>query len=171
MTVFLEIFIIFVLLLANGVFAMAEIAVVSSRKARLKKLADEGSAKAAAALALAQQPDRFLSTVQIGITLIGVLAGAFGGATLSGQLEAVVAQVPFLAPYATAISIFVVVGAITYFSLIIGELVPKRVGLSNPEGRAMLMAPTDERPFAPRCASRLVPDFINEFRSQGVRSW
>jgi putative hemolysin len=140
MTVFLEIFIIFVLLLANGVFAMAEIAVVSSRKARLKKLADEGSAKAAAALALAQQPDRFLSTVQIGITLIGVLAGAFGGATLSGQLEAVVAQVPILAPYATAISIFVVVGAITYFSLIIGELVPKRVGLSNPEGRAMLMA-------------------------------
>lgn len=140
MNVFFEIFIIFLLLLVNGVFAMAEIAVVSSRKARLKKFADEGSAKAAAALALAQQPDRFLSTVQIGITLVGVLAGAFGGATLSGKLEVVVTQVPALAPYAGAISIFVVVGAITYFSLIIGELVPKRVALSNPEGRAMLIA-------------------------------
>jgi putative hemolysin len=140
MNVFFEILIIFVLLLGNGVFAMAEIAVVSSRKARLKKLADEGSSKAVAALALAQQPERFLSTVQIGITLVGVLAGAFGGATLSGKLETVVLQVPLLAPYATAISIFLVVGAITYFSLIIGELVPKRVALSNPEGRAMLIA-------------------------------
>jgi putative hemolysin len=140
MNTFVEIFIIFLLLLANGVFAMAEIAVVSSRKARLKKMADEGSARAAAALALVQQPDRFLSTVQIGITLVGVMAGAFGGATLSGKLEVVVAQVPVLAPYAAAISIFVVVSAITYFSLIIGELVPKRLALSNPEGRAMLVA-------------------------------
>ncbi len=140
MNVYTEIFIIFLLLLANGVFAMAEIAVVSSRKARLKKLADEGSAKAQAALALAQSPDRFLSTVQIGITLVGILAGAFGGATLSDKLAVVVARSPALAPYAMPISIFVVVGAITYFSLIIGELVPKRVALSNPEGRAMLIA-------------------------------
>ncbi len=136
----LETFVIFVLLLANGVFAMAEIAIVSSRKARLKKLADEGSAKAQAALLLAQQPDRFLATVQIGITMVGVLAGAFGGATLSGRLATVIASVPWLVPYATAIAIFVVVSAITYFSLIIGELVPKRVALSNPEGRAMLIA-------------------------------
>jgi putative hemolysin len=140
MNVFLEIFIIFLLLLANGVFAMAEIAVVSSRKARLKKLADEGSVKAQAALALAQQPDRFLSTVQIGITMVGVLAGAFGGATLSGKLEVIVSEIPILAPYSKAVAIFIVVSAITYFSLIIGELVPKRVALSNPEGRAMLMA-------------------------------
>ncbi len=140
MNAFFEILIIFFLLIGNGIFAMAEIAVVSSRKARLKILADEGSAKAQAALALAQQPDRFLSTVQIGITLVGVLAGAFGGATLSGKLQVPIAQVPALAPYAPAIAIFVVVSAITYFSLVIGELVPKRVALSNPEGRAMLVA-------------------------------
>jgi len=140
MTIFLEIFFIFILLLANGVFAMAEIAVVSSRKARLKKLADEGSVRAKAAYALAQEPARFLSTVQIGITLVGVLAGAFGGATLSEKLAVVLAEIPWLAPYARALAIFVVVGAITYASLIVGELVPKRFALSNPEGRAMLVA-------------------------------
>ncbi len=140
MTVFIEILIIFLLLLANGVFAMAEIAVVSSRKGRLKKLAGEGATNAKAALLLAERPDRFLSTVQIGITLVGVLAGAFGGATLSGKLAVVVGRIPVLAPYATAIAIFLVVGAITYFSLIIGELVPKRIALSNPERRAMLVA-------------------------------
>jgi len=135
-----EILILFLLLLANGVFAMAEIAIVSARKARLKKLADEGSARARAALALAQAPERFLSTVQIGITLVGILAGALGGATLSGKLAPVVARVPALAPYAEPIAILIVVGAITFFSLVIGELVPKRVALSNPEGRAMLVA-------------------------------
>lgn len=140
MNIFFEILIIFVLLLANGVFAMAEIAIVSSRKARLKSLADEGDPRARAALALAQQPTNFLSTVQIGITLVGILAGAFGGATLSEKLSAQVATIPALAPYSGFIGIFVVVGAITYFSLIIGELVPKRVALSNPEGRAMLVA-------------------------------
>ena len=136
----IEISIIFLLLLANGVFAMAEIAIVSSRKARLKKLANEGSLKAKAALKLAEEPTAFLSTVQIGITLVGVLAGAFGGATLSEKLAVELNQVPVLAPYSTALSIFVVVGLITYFSLIIGELVPKRVALANPEGRAMLIA-------------------------------
>jgi putative hemolysin len=140
MNIFLEILIIFILLLANGVFAMAEIAVVSARKARLKSLADEGNVKARTALALAQQPTNFLSTVQIGITLVGILAGTFGGATLSEKLKVWIETMPTLAPYAQFISIFVVVGAITYFSLIIGELVPKRVALSNPEGRAMLIA-------------------------------
>ncbi len=140
MNIFIEILIIFLLLLANGVFAMAEIAVVSSRKARLKSLADEGDPKAVAALALARHPTGFLSTVQIGITLVGILAGAFGGATLSTKLSVWVATFPALAPYANFIGIFVVVGAITYFSLIIGELVPKRVALNNPEGRAMLIA-------------------------------
>ena len=123
----IEISIIFLLLLANGVFAMAEIAIVSSRKARLKKLANEGSLKAKAALKLAEEPTAFLSTVQIGITLVGVLAGAFGGATLSEKLAVELNQVPVLAPYSTALSIFVVVGLITYFSLIIGDLVQKRV--------------------------------------------
>ncbi|MBP7141677.1 MAG: HlyC/CorC family transporter [Opitutaceae bacterium] len=135
-----EILIIILLLLANGVFAMAEIAVVSSRQARLKKLADEGSRKAAAALKLANEPTRFLSTVQIGITLIGILAGTFGGASLSAKLAVEIAKIPPLANYSLAIAIVIVVGAITYCSLIIGELVPKRLGLSNPEGRAMMVA-------------------------------
>jgi putative hemolysin len=139
-TVFLEIVIVFLLLLANGVFALAEISVVSSRKGRLKMLAHGGSPAAAKALALALQPGPFLSTVQIGITLVGILAGAFGGATLSEQLARAVAHVPVLAPYSGAIGLIVVVGAITYASLIIGELVPKRIGLNNPEKKAMLVA-------------------------------
>ncbi len=139
--VFTEILIIFLLLLANGVFAMSEIAVVSARKARLKKLADEGSARARTALALVEEPTRFLSTVQIGITLVGILAGAFGGARLSGKLAAWLSeQFPSLAAYAEVLAITLVVGAITYFSVIIGELVPKRIGLNNPEGKAMAMA-------------------------------
>lgn len=141
MILLLDILIIFLLLLANGIFAMAEIAVVSSRKARLRGLAEEGSRKAKAALALAEQPTAFLSTVQIGITLVGILAGAFGAATLSESLGLWVAGlVPALAAYSKAVGVFVVVAAITYCSLIIGELVPKRVALSNPEGRAMLVA-------------------------------
>jgi putative hemolysin len=136
-----EILIIFVLLLANGVFAMAEIAIVSARKARLKALAGAGSSRAQAALALAEEPARFLSTVQIGITLVGILAGAFGGATLSEKLAAWFTQFPALQAYSQALAIFVVVGALTYFSLIIGELVPKRIALTHPEARAMLLAP------------------------------
>ncbi len=140
MNLFAELLILFLLLVLNGIFAMAEIAVVSSRKARLKKLADEGSTRASVALALANSPDRFLSTVQIGITLVGVLAGAFGGATLSDEFEPVIAAIPSLAPYAGILSMALVVGVITYLSLVIGELVPKRIALSNPERRAMLVA-------------------------------
>jgi putative hemolysin len=104
MNLFADLLILFLLLMLNGVFAMAEIAVVSSRKARLKKLADEGSTRASVALALANSPDRFLSTVQIGITLVGVLAGAFGGAALSDEFEPMIAAIPVLAPYAGIIS-------------------------------------------------------------------
>jgi putative hemolysin len=140
-TVVIEIFIILLLLLANGVFAMTEIAVVSSRKARLKKLADAGSARAAVALNLVEDPTRFLSTVQIGITLIGTLAGAVGGTRLADKLAVwLSANVPVLGDYAEWMAIFVVVGAITYGSLIIGELVPKRIGMNNPEGKAAAMA-------------------------------
>lgn len=149
-----EILVIFLLLLANGIFAMAEIAIVSSRKARLKALAGEGSRNAQVALTLAQDPTRFLSTVQIGITLVGILAGAFGGATLSGKLAVWLAQFPALEPYSRALSIFIVVGAITYFSLIIGELAPKRIALTNPEARAMLLA----KPMA--FLSRIASPFV-----------
>lgn len=154
MNAFTEILVILLLLVANGVFAMAEIAVVSARKARLRKLADEGSAPARAALGLAESPERFLSAVQIGITLVGILAGAFGGATLSGRLSPVIASFPPLAPYAAPVAIFIVVSAITYLSLIIGELVPKRVALADPEGRAMLIA----RPMAG--LARLASPFV-----------
>ncbi len=140
MQIFFELFVIFLLLLANGVFAMAEIAVVSARKARLKAWAAAGSAPARSALALAEQPDRFLSAVQIGITLVGVLSAAFAGTTLTTKLAGVVATAPALAPYADRIAFFLVVAVLTYVSLIVGELVPKRIALSNPEGRAMLIA-------------------------------
>ncbi len=135
-----EIVVIFVLLLANGVFAMAEIAVVSARKARLRGLAARGNANAKAALDLAESPNRFLSTVQIGITLVGIFAGAFGGANLTARLAPWIAQVGFLAPYADKLALGIVVGVITYFSLVMGELVPKRFGLSAPEAIAMAVA-------------------------------
>lgn len=136
----LEFLLILLLLLANGFFAMAEIAVVSVRKARLQQPADEGDRRAQAALRLAQDPDEFLSTVQIGITLIGTLAGAFGGATLSEDLAVFVARVPALAPYAEEIAFALVVVLIAYLSLVIGELAPKRLGLNNPERIAMRVA-------------------------------
>lgn len=135
-----EVAFIFVLLIANGVFAMAEIAVVSSKKARLRRLADQGNGKARTALELAESPNRFLSTVQIGITLVGIFAGAFGGATLATKLAGPIAQVSFFAPYADEIAFALVVVVLTYFSLVLGELVPKRFGLSNPEGVAMMVA-------------------------------
>jgi len=128
-----EILIIFLLIVANGIFAMSEIAVVSSRKARLQQLANEGNAKARAALKLAESPNNFLSTVQVGITLIGVLTGAFGGATIAGNLAGYLQQIPVLAPYSQAIALAIVVLTITYLSLIIGELVPKRLALHSPE--------------------------------------
>ncbi|MFZ4438365.1 MAG: hemolysin family protein [Syntrophales bacterium] len=138
--IWIEILIVILLILLNGIFAMAEIAVVSARKARLQQLANEGSAKAAAALAIANAPDTFLSTVQIGITLIGIMAGAYGGATIAAQLSLYLAKFSLLVPYRDPISLGCVVVGITYVSLIIGELVPKRIGLNNREKVAMAVA-------------------------------
>jgi putative hemolysin len=135
-----EVVVILLLLGANGVFAMTEIAVVSARKARLRQLAATGDLRARAALELAEFPNRFLATVQIGITLVGVLAGAFGGATLAEEIAAGLQKVPSLAAYGEAIGVGVVVVGITFCSLILGELVPKRIGLNNPERVARLMA-------------------------------
>ncbi len=136
----LELAVIFLLLLANGIFSMTEIAVVSVRKARLRRLAESGDDRARAALALAESPNRFLSTVQVGITLVGVLAAAFSGATLSDRLAWPLRQVDVLVPYADKIALAIVVAGLTYFSLVIGELVPKRLGLSFPEGIARALA-------------------------------
>jgi len=140
MAILTEIILILLLILANGAFALSEIAVVSARKARLQNRADEGSSGAKAALHLANDPGRFLATVQIGITLVGILAGTFGGATLSKHLANAISQIPPIAPAASFLSVAIVVLAITYLSLIIGELVPKRVGLANPEGIAAAVA-------------------------------
>jgi putative hemolysin len=135
-----EISIIMLLIFLNGLFAMSEIAVVSARKARLQQLANEGSPEAGIALKLANVPDSFLSTIQIGITLIGVMAGAYGGATLATHLSFYLEKIPLLAPYRETISLGFVVVGITYLSLIIGELVPKRIALNNPERIAMMVA-------------------------------
>ncbi|MGH8478934.1 MAG: hemolysin family protein [Gammaproteobacteria bacterium] len=128
------------LVLVNGILAMSELAIVSSRKPRLKVLADAGHRGAAGALDLVENPGRFLSTVQIGITLVGVLAGAFGGATISEQLAAYFDSYPQIVPFGEPIAVGVVVMGITYLSLILGELVPKQLALKNPELLASAMA-------------------------------
>ena len=136
-----EISAIALLLLANGIFAMSEIAVVTARKSRLQELANKGLARARAALDLANNPNRFLSTVQIGITLVGILAGAFGGRALTESLAAELQSIPVVAPYSRSLALGIVVLSITYFSVIFGELVPKRLALGHPESIAMFMAP------------------------------
>ncbi len=135
-----EVLIVAILLMANGIFAMTEMALVSSRKARLRALAEKGNSGAIAALELAETPNRFLSTVQIGITLIGIFAGAFGGATLADEIAAKLHHIPYLGAYADQIALGVVVLVITYFSLVVGELVPKRLALRNPESISIFMA-------------------------------
>lgn len=137
----MDIFIIFVLFFLNGIFAMAEIAIVSSRKVRLQQWAEEGHRGAIAALKLADEPTRFLSTIQIGITLIGILSGAFGEAAIADRLIPYFASVPLLADFARPLALGITVLLITYFSLIIGELVPKRIGMQNPEVLATVLAP------------------------------
>ncbi|MFB3765459.1 MAG: hemolysin family protein [Methanotrichaceae archaeon] len=135
-----EIAIILLLVLINGIFVMSEIAIVSARKFRLQQRADEGDENARAALELANSPNRFLSTTQIGVTLIGTLAGAFGGATLANQVAVKLNAIPQVMPYSSPLSVAIVVLGITYLTLVIGELVPKRVGLNSPEKISSMMA-------------------------------
>jgi len=140
-TLALQSAIVMFLILLNGLFSMSETALVSSRKAVLRQRAESGNVGALYALDLAESPNRFLSTVQIGISLIGVLSGALGGATLSRPLSGLLSEtVPGLAPYAGAITFGVVVGSITYLTLILGELVPKRLALNGPEKVASRVA-------------------------------
>lgn len=135
-----EILIILFLIMGNGVLAMSEAAIISARKARLERLSDEGHAGAKAALELARNPTRFLSTTQIGITLVGILAGAFGGATVAEKLAETLHEVKPLAPYSSGLALVLVVLTITFLSLILGELAPKRLALNNPERIASLVA-------------------------------
>ncbi|MCB1277409.1 hemolysin family protein [Prosthecobacter sp.] len=153
--IFLEFGLLFVLLVANGVFAMAEIAVVSSRRARLQMLADKGTRGARTALRLVENPGVFLSTVQVGITLVGTLAGASSGAAMIGDLTPVLAGVAFLQPWAATLATIIVVGGITFLSVVIGELVPKRLAIVSPEIAASRLS----RPMA--ALSRLAGPVVN----------
>jgi putative hemolysin len=139
--VYLELGIVVALILLNGLLALAELAIVSSRRTRLRALADREVVGSRRALALASDPGRFLSTVQIGITLVGVLSGAFSGATLGLRLGEWLASVGLPAGVAETVGVGLVVAAITYFSLVIGELVPKQIALRDPEKIAVRVAP------------------------------
>jgi putative hemolysin len=136
-----QIIIIVALIVANGLFSMAEIAIIYARKARLQQRADEGDPRSRIALELANSPSQFLSTVQIGITLVGILAGAYGGATIADKLAPELNRIAWIAPRGGAVSLFVVVLAITFLTLIIGELVPKQIGLQHAERIAAAFAP------------------------------
>lgn len=135
----IQIFFIFLLFLFNGLLAMSEIAIITSRRARLEQLKEEGDKRAELAIELSQKSDEFLSTIQIGITLVGIFAGVFGGATLTSRLESFL-NTTFFAPYSSVLSFVIIVGGITFFSLLIGELAPKRIALNNPEKIALRMA-------------------------------
>ncbi len=135
----LYIVIVLLLILTNGFLAMSELAVISSSKARLQKRAEEGNSNASAALDLAGNPHRFLATIQIGITLIGVLSGAFGGASLAGRLAKPLSSVRYIGNYSDSIALALVVGVITYLSLL-AELIPKRIAVYTPEGIASAVA-------------------------------
>ena len=137
----LEICIVAALIVINGLLAMSELAIVSSRPARLRRMVDMGVSGSRRALALASDPGKFLSTVQIGITLVGILSGAFSGATVGLRLARWLMSLGLSANVADAIGIAAVVAVITYASLIIGELVPKQIALHNPEAVAVKVAP------------------------------
>ena len=136
----MEFFIIILLLLLNGFFALYEIALVSANRVRITSLAEGGSHGAKRVLKQIQNPEQTLSTIQIGITLIGIVSGAFGGMALADNLEPLMARIPGAAPYAERLAVVVTIALITYLSLIIGELVPKAIALSRPERYAMLLS-------------------------------
>ena len=138
--IYLEILIILILVILNGVFALSEIAIITSRRIKLQKMSHAGNKNAAIAIELAESPNQFLSTIQIGITLIGILAGAFGGATIAENISRSLAGIPLLQPYSEALGFLIIVLIITYLSLIVGELVPKRIALNNPEQIAVKIA-------------------------------
>jgi len=136
----MDILLLLLLILLNGLLAMSEIAVVSSRKSRLQKLSDDGSPGAKTALDLSNEPSGFLSTIQVGITTVGILSGAIGESALADPLGEWLSGIPLLQPYARGLSLSLVVVLLTYFSVVVGELVPKRLGLLAPEAVAAIVA-------------------------------
>ena len=143
----MEIIIIVLLILCNGVLSMSEIALVSARKVKLENSAKKGSKAALSALKLSQDPDRFLSTVQIGITLIGILTGLYSGEALAQSLAKLLAKSSLLAPYAVGLAQAIIVIIVTYLTLIIGELVPKRIGMIASERVAKIVSRPMGMPF------------------------
>lgn len=137
----MEFIIILLLLILNGVFAMYEIALVSSSKARLETLAGKGSKSARSVLKQLEEPEKFLSTIQIGITLIGIISGAFGGVAIAGDVAPLFAHIPGAEAYAKDLALVTTIAIITYLSLIVGELVPKSIALSDPERYATMLSP------------------------------
>ena len=137
---FTDISLLLILILLNGVFAMSEIAIVGSKRTRLLQMAETGSAGARHALKLSSEPTRFLSSVQVGITSIGILNGAIGEASIASRLRTPFEHVPVVAPYAEPLALGVMVVLLTYVSLILGELVPKRLALTHPEAIASIIA-------------------------------
>lgn len=136
----MEIVIILFLIILNGVFSMSEIALISARKNRLENAAKKGNSNAQVALDLANSPNKFLSTVQIGITLIGILTGIYSGDKITTDVKLFIEGFEILKPYAQSISVAVVVVILTFFSLVLGELLPKRIGLNHPENIAKAVA-------------------------------
>jgi putative hemolysin len=149
-----EILILLMLIIANGIFSLSEMAIVAARKTLLKQRAEEGNRGAGNALILAKEPTQFLSTIQVSITLVGIMAGAYGGSTIAEELANFLERFSILAPYKDAISIIVAVLGITYLTLVIGELVPKRIALSDPERSASAVA------YPMRIFSRIISPVI-----------
>ncbi|TXI78968.1 MAG: HlyC/CorC family transporter [Flavobacteriales bacterium] len=137
----MEILVIILLTLVNGFFSLSEIALVSVKPTRIQALADKGSTRARTILKLLADPEGFLSSVQVGITLIGIVSGAYGGAALTDDLKVVLEQWPGMAPYAHNVALAVVISGITYFTIVVGELVPKSLAMANPESIALFSAP------------------------------
>lgn len=135
-----EVLIIIFLICLNAFFALSEMAIVSSSKPLLRQYAKQGKKSAEAALNLAENPGRFFSTVQVGITLVGTLAGAYGGATIAEKLQYRFNEIPLISPHGETVAVILVVAIITYFSVVVGELVPKQLALNNSERFAMLVA-------------------------------
>lgn len=136
----MEILVVFFLLILNAFFALSEMAIVSASKPLLQEHAKQGSKSATIAIALKENPGKFLSTVQVGITLVGILAGAYGGASIAQNISEPLNNIPFINPHGETVAVFLVVACITYFSVVIGELVPKQMALNNSERLAMFVA-------------------------------
>ncbi|MCB0770015.1 MAG: HlyC/CorC family transporter [Flavobacteriales bacterium] len=137
----MEVLVIVFLTLVNSFFSLSEIALVSVKPSRIQALADKGSKRAKTILQLLDDPEGFLSSVQVGITLIGIISGAYGGATLTDDLQSTLVQWPALAPYAHDLAMVCVIGSITYFTIVVGELVPKTIAMSDPQRIALVVAP------------------------------